>query len=514
MMLEILYSKYEVLEILKKSENTSVYLCKNIENSQKVIVKVPGDSMTHSGLVKRFKREGSILSAFNHENIVKVIDFNLEDDSLFIVLEYIEGKNLRYYINEGSLTEIEKVKIITELFRAVDFAHKSNVIHRDIKPENIFLDNLKNLKLGDFGLAAFQSGQLTSTHMNPVGTPCYMDPSQLKGEGTTFQTDIFSAGVVAYELLTGHNPFLGENLNDTINKLINYSEIEKEKLLEILPEKFVPLFYKILSTDEKLRFLTAEEVLNSLSDITSIKRNISQKVKSKLPFNYLLPMFFVIIMVLLFFFHINNKNDSFSFETTKRTIIDSLNAKTLSESSFIKGTDDYNKVELKQETVKQEEKDKEERINEQDLLIESELAIDCIPWGNVYLNNEFLDITPFREKVTVKEGVQNIRIMNPSYPPLDTVISIKKGENMSLNLNLNEYFCTIVCKIFPWGEVYLNGSYFATTPMSNSAKIKPGFYTIEIKNPEFQTVKNTFFVEKGGSITINYNFNTQKWEIL
>ncbi|MBE2280532.1 MAG: serine/threonine protein kinase [Ignavibacteriaceae bacterium] len=514
MMIEILFTKYEVLEILKKSENTSVYLCKNIENSQKVIVKVPGDSITQSGLVKRFKREGSILSTFDHENIVKVIDFNLEDDSLFIVLEYIEGKNLRYYINEGSLNEEEKVKIITELFRAVDFAHKSNVIHRDIKPENIFLDNSKNLKLGDFGLAAFQSGQLTSTHMNPVGTPCYMDPSQLKGEGTTFQTDIFSAGVVAYELLTGYNPFLGDNLNDTINKLINYSETEKEKLLEILPEKFVPLFDKILSTNENLRFLSAEEVLNSLSDLSGIKRNVRQKVRSKLTFIYLLPLFLIISVVLLTFFVNNSKNNSFSFEATKGNIIDSLNAKPVSESSFIKGTDDQKKEELKQETVKQEEKDKVERITEQDLLIESELAIDCIPWGNVYLNGEFLDITPLREKVTVKEGVQNIRIMNPAYPPLDTVISIKKGENMALNLNLNEYFCTIVCKIFPWGEVYLNGSYFVTTPMSNPATIKPGFYTIEIKNPEFQTVKNTFFVEKGGAITINYNFNTLKWEIL
>ena len=187
----------------------------------------------------RFKREVRAVARLNHPNIVQVYDFGTEGDLAYIVMEYIEGRELKDYLDAKERFELGKIfRLMIELLDALDFAHEAGVIHRDVKPANVMLDASGRAKLADFGVARVteaegEQGELTRAGAM-VGTPSYMSPEQIQGQAIDRRTDIFSAGVLFYHLLTGQKPFDGTGFA-LAKKIVQDDPVWPSQVVQIPP---------------------------------------------------------------------------------------------------------------------------------------------------------------------------------------------------------------------------------------------------------------------------------------
>ncbi len=235
--IEILFDKFEIIETLKKDTHTSVYLANHIYLGKKIILKtLKIDDHVEKTLLDRFKREAQILARLDHPNLIKVFDFGNFEDYFYISFEYFQSKNLREIIRNNNLSKEDKRNLLIQLLEALHVAHKIKIIHRDIKPANILVNSRMQLKIVDFGLA-FVLNDNNLTHKSTiVGTPSYMSPEQIRGEALSPQTDLFATGTVTLELFTSSNPFLGKNINETVNNILNFEEETIVKNTELLDE--------------------------------------------------------------------------------------------------------------------------------------------------------------------------------------------------------------------------------------------------------------------------------------
>jgi serine/threonine-protein kinase len=234
---DILFEKFEVIETLKKDSYTSVYLANHIYLGKKIILKtLSTNELPDKTILDRFKREAQILAKLDHPNLIKVLDFGTYTDFFYISFEYFESRNLRKVIQHNNLTDESKTNLVIQLLKALNIAHQNQIVHRDIKPENILVDSNLHLKIADFGLALVQNEHILTQKSSIVGTPGYMSPEQIRGENLSPQTDLFSAGIVIYELFTNVNPFLGREISETINNILNFDEEKSLKKLQTLPE--------------------------------------------------------------------------------------------------------------------------------------------------------------------------------------------------------------------------------------------------------------------------------------
>src|SRR5258706_2883916 len=209
---------YRIERTLGKGAMGVVYEGLDMRLHRKVAIKTiikaeQGDTMAQE-YSSRFLREAQAVARLNHPNIVHVYDFGEEDDISFIVMEYINGRDLKSVFEAKDRFELkENLRLICELLDGLDFAHNAGVVHRDIKPANLMIDSQRRLKLTDFGVARLTDVERTRVELTQagtmVGTPAYMSPEQVQGGQIDHRTDIFSAGVVLYQMLTGQKPFEG-----------------------------------------------------------------------------------------------------------------------------------------------------------------------------------------------------------------------------------------------------------------------------------------------------------------
>lgn len=255
---EILYDKFEIIHTIKKDVYTSVYLANHIYLGKKIILKTLNtDELADKTILVRFKREAKILAQLDHPNLIKVLDFGMYKNNFYISFEYFESKNLRNVIKQNNYTPEQKRSLVIRLMKALNAAHQNHIIHRDIKPENLLVNQRLELKIADFGLALMQEETKLTLQSTVVGTPGYMSPEQIRGEELSSQSDLFSAGIVALELFTQENPFLGKDINETINRILTFNESDIKAKVSHLPEDIqlmlTGLLRKIRTKDFNLR---------------------------------------------------------------------------------------------------------------------------------------------------------------------------------------------------------------------------------------------------------------------
>ena len=204
--------RYEIIKTIGEGGMANVYLANDLILDRKVAIKVlRGDLSNDEKFIRRFKREALSVSNLSHPNIVEVYDVGEEDGNYYIVMEYIEGKTLKQLLQKrGALTLPEVIDIMSQLTDGLAHAHEAYIIHRDIKPQNIMIEDNGMIKITDFGIAmALNSTQLTQTN-SVMGSVHYLPPEQANGKGSTIKSDIYSLGILMYELLTGSVPFKGD----------------------------------------------------------------------------------------------------------------------------------------------------------------------------------------------------------------------------------------------------------------------------------------------------------------
>jgi serine/threonine-protein kinase len=222
----------------------------------------------------RFKREVRAVARLNHPNIVQVYDFGTEGDMAYIVMEYIKGRELKDYFDAKEWFDLNGImRLMTELLGALEFAHEAGVIHRDIKPANVMVDAGGHAKLTDFGVARITEGdgeQAEATRAGAmIGTPSYMSPEQLQGQPIDRRTDIFSAGVLFYQFLTGQKPFEGTQWA-LAKKIIQDDPVWPSKVVQIPPE-FDRVVARALAKSPEQRYQTARAFAKALQRISEGK---------------------------------------------------------------------------------------------------------------------------------------------------------------------------------------------------------------------------------------------------
>lgn len=208
----LLGERYRIIDTLGEGGMANVYLAEDIILQRKVAVKILRlDLQNEPQTQARFQREALATSELSHPNIVSVLDVGTDHGLPYMVMEYVDGPDLKDYIRENSPLDLrEVIQIMDQILSAVALAHKHNVIHRDLKPQNILMDKRGNIKIADFGIAvALNQSSITQTN-SVMGSVHYMSPEQTRGGLVTKQSDIYSLGIILYELITGTVPFNGD----------------------------------------------------------------------------------------------------------------------------------------------------------------------------------------------------------------------------------------------------------------------------------------------------------------
>ena len=263
---EKINDRYQIIKSIGEGGMANVYLAYDTILDRDVAVKVlRGDLSNDEKFVRRFQREALNASSLSHPNIVEVYDVGEDNGQYFIVMEYIEGKNLKDLLKKrGKLTTTEVVDIMGQIADGLSVAHDSYIIHRDIKPQNIMILENGLVKITDFGIAmAMNATQLTQTN-SVMGSVHYLPPEQASGKGSTLKSDIYSMGILMYELLTGKLPYRGENAVEIALKHLKEPLPSIREELPDLPQSVENVILKSAAKNPKNRYNDAREMYEDL----------------------------------------------------------------------------------------------------------------------------------------------------------------------------------------------------------------------------------------------------------
>ena len=277
--------RYQIIKSIGEGGMANVYLAYDTILERNVAVKVlRGDLANDEKFVRRFQREALQASSLSHPNIVEVYDVGEDNGEYYIVMEYVEGKHLKGLLKKrGKLTIPEVVDIMIQVTSGLTVAHDSYIIHRDIKPQNIMILDNGLVKLTDFGIAlAMNSTQLTQTN-SVMGSVHYLPPEGASGKGATLQSDIYSLGILLYELLTGKLPFRGETAVEIALKQLKEPMPSIRKEIPDIPQSIENIILRATAKNPKNRYADAREMHDDLLTCLDESRKNEIKISLKYP---------------------------------------------------------------------------------------------------------------------------------------------------------------------------------------------------------------------------------------
>lgn len=324
--------RYQIIKSIGEGGMANVYLAYDTILDRDVAVKVlRGDLANDEKFVRRFQREALNASSLSHPNIVEVYDVGDDNGQYFIVMEYIEGKNLKDLLKKrGKLTVSEVVDIMSQIADGLSVAHDSYIIHRDIKPQNIMILENGLIKITDFGIAmALNATQLTQTN-SVMGSVHYLPPEQASGKGSTLKSDIYSMGILMYELLTGKLPYRGDNAVEIALKHLKEPLPSIKDEIDDIPQSVENVILKSAAKNPKNRYNDAREMYEDLKTVLDDSRKDEEKIEYQYP-------------------ELDNENKKFSKQIEKAVSMEDEKEETDSE-------DEVQVKQITKEDVKKENK--------------------------------------------------------------------------------------------------------------------------------------------------------------
>jgi serine/threonine protein kinase len=326
-------SNYEILEEVGRGGMAIVYKAKQKSLNRIVALKVIPKEFTHDEeFIRRFKKEAYETSRLSHPNIIHIYDSGELAGYPFIAMEFIDGSDLRAYIKEKqTLNYNELVKIIIPIVEALDLAHNMGIIHRDIKSSNILLSKDLRPVLTDFGIVYADDGEQLTKPGVIIGTPEYMSPEQAQGSGIDQRTDIWSLGVVMFEILTGKQPFKGDTPIATVFSIVNNKTPEIPEYKGKSPKWIISIIYACLEKNISGRIQSSHELLTALKEenqyegfesfesekLKVVSRNPNKIIKISL----FILIAVVVILIIIFLFSITKKISNQSSQSSIDQII-------------------------------------------------------------------------------------------------------------------------------------------------------------------------------------------------
>ncbi len=274
--------KYRLIEKIGRGAMAEVYKAHHPTLDRYVAIKILHSFLSEkTDILNRFQREAKHIASLSHPNIVQVYDFDTFGVLYYMVMELIDGATLKNlikdYQTEGQLIPFkESVRIITDVAKALAYAHSRGVVHRDIKPANIMIDKSNRVVLTDFGLAKITSGPQFTTTGALVGTPAYMSPEQGIGQPGDFRSDLYSLGSVFYQMVTGRFPFIAETPIATVFKHINAPLPWPRTINPDIPEELEGILVKLLEKNPTDRYQSADELVE---DLVRLQKNLDEDTR-------------------------------------------------------------------------------------------------------------------------------------------------------------------------------------------------------------------------------------------
>ncbi|HLZ50090.1 MAG TPA: PEGA domain-containing protein [Candidatus Acidoferrum sp.] len=275
--------RYEITGELGRGAMGVVYKATDPVIGRTVAVKTiklseEGTGMSRPELLNRFQTEARAAGLLTHPNIVVVFDAGEEDGLYYITMELVEGRSLQAHLDGGQAFALPRVlRIMEQACSALQFAHERNVVHRDIKPANIMLTADDTVKITDFGTAKIlQFGTMQQT-AHVMGTPSYMSPEQVKGRAVDGRSDIFSLGVLLYEMVTGEKPFPGQNITTVIYKIVNEEPVPPKQIDPSIHAGISAVVMKALAKEPEARYQSCREMLEDLRNYRSVAQGSPDK---------------------------------------------------------------------------------------------------------------------------------------------------------------------------------------------------------------------------------------------
>ncbi len=277
---DIVCGQYEIIRKIGEGGTANVYLAYDRINELEISLKVLKNDNIDQRKLKYFKREAELISMLDDPNIIKIYDvgYDQEKDRHFIAQEYVEGMTLKEYLKiSGKISPTEAVEISKKILSGLQHAHKSNVIHKDIKGQNILIDIEKKIKITDFGIADIMEEDITRTQ-SLMGTPQYVAPETLNRSESSAQTDIYSIGILMYELLCGSAPFTGEKPTVIMMKQLNQPLPSIKMQVSQVSQSLENIVIKATAKRLSNRYKNAEEVLKDLDKVFLVEQENVEKI--------------------------------------------------------------------------------------------------------------------------------------------------------------------------------------------------------------------------------------------
>ncbi|HEX9740380.1 MAG TPA: serine/threonine-protein kinase, partial [Ignavibacteriaceae bacterium] len=257
-------SHYKILEKLGEGGMGIVYLAEDTKLERKVAIKfLPHHISANSDERERFKVEAKAAAALSHTNVATIYAIEETNDQTFIVMEHIDGVELKDKIKSGAITTIGAINIAIQIAEGLEAAHKKGIVHRDIKSQNIMITGDGKVKIMDFGLAKVGKGTQLTKVGSTVGTAAYMSPEQSRGDEVDHRTDIWSFGVVLYEMITGKQPFKGDYDQAVVYSILN----EEPRTDEIKLPELQTIILKALAKERADRYQNVSEMLTDIIEL-------------------------------------------------------------------------------------------------------------------------------------------------------------------------------------------------------------------------------------------------------
>ena len=268
-----LASKYKIIEVLGRGGMGIVYKAEDTKLKRSVALKfLPPELIQNEEIRERFVLEARTAAALSHPNICTIHEIDEQEGRSFISMEYVEGQSLKERIEQGSLAPEKALEIAIQVAEGLEEAHKKGIIHRDVKSANIMVTEKSQAKVMDFGLAKVKGGTLLTREGTTLGTVAYMSPEQARGEEVDHRSDIWSLGVVMYEMLSGQLPFRGERESSILYSVVHEEPKPLKEVKRYLPVELQQIVNRALRKKPESRYASAAEMLKDLRKYRDVLR--------------------------------------------------------------------------------------------------------------------------------------------------------------------------------------------------------------------------------------------------
>lgn len=529
-------SKYQVFSELQHGPITHVYQAMQPELQRVVLVKqLNPDRITDEELVERFRQEGLILAKINSPNVITIFDFGFEDRVPFLVTEFIEGNTLAALIQQnGALPWDVGLFMLQQLAQGLNAIHHQNIIHQDIKPDNIFISNEGEVKLGDLGFSV----TLDQVDQQIQGTPAYLAPEVVEGLPVDFRSDLYSLGLVGYEMLTGENPFAADDMPTVLNRIVNLKPMSAHAVRPEVPERLSSLVVKLMARNSADRFQSAREFSQALENLKIsmgikidgnclvsfmdnpdqyqaspiimaelAKPSIQQAQKRKIPI--LVIGVIIIGLLIVLFGKLMNKGFNFlsdKADTTRISKQESVNQPI--NPNDISVATDQNKIESAAKIAKEEVGISNKKNLEADILkmpgdivarVDT-LVITTDPRAFVFQSGDSLGITPLPVIFDAQTNLLEIELHAPGFPIIKKSVTNADRTVQNIHISLWQEVGYLDIEIIPWGTIWVDGDSIDVSPIDHPLVLSPGNHRLMVKHPSLKGITEPFYVAVGETL--------------